>query len=76
MHPLDSYHPIAIATMAEQIIAARLKEDKKKDKKRKREAPAAAGAKEAKKGFSLVGEKKDAELEDIFGKSVSDWCST
>lgn len=55
--------------MAESSTAPRPKDPKKKDKKRKRVgAGESSGAKD---GFTLVGEKKDAELEDIFGQSVS-----
>lgn len=54
--------------MAESSSAIRPKDLKKKDKKRKREeaAPSSSAA-----GFSLLGAQKDAELDDIFGKSVS-----
>lgn len=55
--------------MAEQSTTKLPKDPKKKDKKRKRDV--AGGAETTEDGFTLVGEQKDAELDDIFGQSVS-----
>ena len=54
--------------MSDQIAATRPK-DKKGDKKRKRDDSTSKKSK-ADTGLGLIGEKKDAELDDIFGKSV------
>ena len=62
--------PVAQPNASSSSSAQRKGKDKK-DKSQKKGKAAGSTSTAEPVGFSLVGQSKDAELEDVFGKSVS-----